>query len=165
MQLRISEIISDSIVDGPGLRMTVFVQGCPHHCEGCHNPQTHDFLGGRDIDTDEIVEKYKKNPLLDGITLSGGEPFCQAISLLDLVKKIKALGGNIFAYSGFTYEKLMENCTEGSKELLEACDYLVDGKFILAQRDLTLNFKGSANQRIINCNKTRETGEIVVEEF
>ncbi len=165
MQLRINEIISDSIVDGPGLRMTVFVQGCPHRCEGCHNPQTHDFSGGRDIDTDEIVEKYKKNPLLDGVTLSGGEPFCQAVALLDLAKKIKSSGGNIFAYSGFTYEQLIENCTEGSKELLEVCDYLVDGKFILAQRDLTLNFRGSTNQRIINCNKTRETGEIVIEDL
>ena len=106
MELRIAGTANDSIVDGPGIRFTIFTQGCPHHCEGCHNPQTHDFSGGTITDTDELLNRIKSNPLLDGVTFSGGEPFCQAEALAELGTKIKALGLNIVTYTGYTFEVL-----------------------------------------------------------
>ena len=165
--LRIAGVVRESIVDGKGLRFVVFCQGCPHHCPGCHNPQTHDFLGGYDIDTDKIVAEIKKNPLLQGVTFSGGEPFCQAAAFADLGKKIKAIRGmklNIMSYSGYTLEQLqkMAQKDKGVAELLNVCDYLVDGPFILAQRDLTLKYRGSRNQRYIDVKKTLRKGEVVL---
>lgn len=164
-ELRIADIISDSIVDGVGIRMTVFTQGCPHHCEGCHNPKTHDFSGGRIITVDEILEKMNENPLLKGITLSGGEPFCQCLPLIELCKGVKAKGKDIWAYSGYTYEQLMNNATPHSAELLSLCDVLVDGRFELDKRDLTLYFRGSSNQRVIDLNKSREEEKVVLFSF
>ena len=89
MDIRISDVANDSIVDGQGLRLTVFTQGCPHHCKGCHNPQTHDFKGGKIVDTNDIIKLAEENPILDGITLSGGEPFMQAESCNDIALKAK----------------------------------------------------------------------------
>ena len=109
MELRIAGTVNDSIVDGPGIRFSIFVQGCPHNCEGCHNPQTHDFNGGAIFTTEELLDKVKGNPLLDGVTFSGGEPFCQAEALAKLGKDIKALGLNIITYTGYTFEQLYEN--------------------------------------------------------
>ena len=108
MKLRIAGTVNDSIVDGPGIRFTIFTQGCPHHCEGCHNPQTHDFNGGEIVEADEIIEKIKKNPLLDGVTFSGGEPFCQAETLADIGKEIKSLGLNVITYTGYTFDESLE---------------------------------------------------------
>ena len=105
-ELRIAGLVNDSIVDGPGIRYTIFVQGCPHHCPGCHNPDTHSFSGGSITDTGELLEKIKQNPLLDGVTFSGGEPFCQAAVLAELGKQIKQLGLNIVTYTGYTFEEL-----------------------------------------------------------
>lgn len=158
--MRLSGIVKESIVDGPGIRYVVFTQGCPHHCEGCHNPDTHDFEKGYWESVDVLLEEIKANPLLKGITLSGGEPFCQAEVLLKLVRKVKEIGKDVWAYSGYTYEELQKQPQPYAKELLDEVDVLVDGRFILAQRDLTLPFRGSKNQRIIDCNKTRLTGEI-----
>ena len=109
MEIRIAGTENDSIVDGPGFRFTIFTQGCPHNCPGCHNPQTHDFNGGNVVDTDELFQKILANPLLDGVTFSGGEPFCQAASLCDLGKRIKEHGLDIITYTGFTWEYLIEN--------------------------------------------------------
>ena len=103
MELRIAGTVNDSIVDGPGIRFTVFTQGCPHGCPGCHNPQTHDFLGGTVTDTDELLEKIKSNPLLDGVTFSGGEPFAQAQALAHLGRQIKELGMDVITYTGYTF--------------------------------------------------------------
>ncbi len=162
--LRIAGIENDSIVDGPGIRMTIFVQGCPHACEGCHNPQTWDFHGGMDMSIDAIMARVCSNPLLDGVTFSGGEPFCQAKKLARLGKLIKEKGLNIITYTGYTYEELTDQANDhnGFSELLGITDILIDGKFILAQKDLTLKFRGSANQRIIDVRKTREEGKIVL---
>ncbi|MBP0959352.1 MAG: radical SAM protein, partial [Oscillospiraceae bacterium] len=102
MEIRIAGTSNDSIVDGPGIRFTIFVQGCPHHCKGCHNPQTHSYDGGKVIDTDELLEKILANPLLDGVTFSGGEPFVYAKQLADLARKIKQNNLNIVTYSGYT---------------------------------------------------------------
>lgn len=162
--LRMAGIVNDSIVDGPGIRLTLFVQGCPHNCEGCHNPQTHDFEGGNDMKLSEIMDKIKANPLLDGVTFSGGEPFCQALKLAELGKEIHSLGLNIMTYTGYTFEYLMSHSTDenGYRQLIDVCDYIVDGPFVLSLRDLMLKFKGSSNQRIIDVKKTLEQGDVVI---
>lgn len=167
VRLRIAGITDDSIVDGPGIRLTVFVQGCPHNCEGCQNPQTHDFSGGTDITLGEIMDRINANPLLDGVTFSGGEPFCQAAALAKLGRMIRKKGLNIITYSGYTYEYLKENSDSDNcfGELLEISDHLVDGPFILAERDLTLKFRGSRNQRIIDIKKSTEYGRTVSAEI
>ena len=127
MELRIAGTVNDSIVDGPGIRFTVFVQGCPHNCKGCHNPQTHDFEGGTVTTTEKLLEKIKGNPLMDGVTFSGGEPFCQAQALASLGKEIKKLGLNIVTYTGYTFEKLFESRDQNNwDELLKVTDILID---------------------------------------
>ncbi|MCI7767469.1 MAG: anaerobic ribonucleoside-triphosphate reductase activating protein [Oscillospiraceae bacterium] len=166
-ELRIAGITDDSIVDGPGIRLTVFVQGCPHSCEGCHNPQTHDFSAGYVISTEDIMDKIVSNPLLDGVTFSGGEPFCQAKALSRLGSMIREKGLDIITFSGYTYEFLKanadgENCYN---DLLKVSDYLVDGPFILAERSIDLRFRGSANQRIIDLKKTAKEGRVVTAEL
>lgn len=161
--LRVSGIANDSIVDGPGIRLTLFVQGCPHNCKGCHNPQTHDFNGGSDMTLGEIFDKITANPLLDGVTFSGGEPFCQAQKLAVLGKEIRDTGLNIVTYTGYTFEYLLNNSDEknGFRQLLEVTDYLVDGPFILSERNLMLRFKGSENQRILDVKRSLAEGKAV----
>ncbi|MFR8316891.1 MAG: anaerobic ribonucleoside-triphosphate reductase activating protein [Catenibacillus sp.] len=151
-KLRISGIVEESIVDGPGLRFVVFTQGCPHHCKGCHNPQTHDFNGGEERDVRAIFEMFMENPLLSGITFSGGEPFVQPQPLCILARLVKGAGKNIVVYSGYTFEQLkaMGEKNPAVLELLGLCDTLIDGPFIEEQKDLDLLFRGSQNQRIID---------------
>ena len=155
MNLRISGIVEESIVDGEGIRFVIFTQGCPHHCKGCHNPSTHDFSGGRIVTIDEVFSQIKGNPLLSGVTFSGGEPFCQPKPLIELAKRIHQIGLNIWSYTGYTLEQLM-NMGEDEKKLLHEVDFLVDGKFILEEKDLSLPFRGSRNQRILNLPKMRK---------
>jgi len=164
--IRTAGIVSDSITDGPGLRFTLFVQGCPHRCEGCHNPQTHDFEGGSLMSVDEVFEKIRKNPILRGITFSGGEPFCQASPLLLLARKCKDAGLELAIYSGYTFEELLELSKNDKNilELLSLCDTLIDGRFILSERSLSIRFRGSKNQRIIDVKKSLETGQAVLDE-
>lgn len=161
-QIRIAGIINESIVDGPGIRMVIFAQGCRHKCKGCHNPHTHSFEGGELIDIDKIINDIKKNSLLDGITLSGGDPFEQAEMFADLAKQVKKLGLNVVTYTGYTFEQLVEYSDErpGYKELLENTDILVDGPFILDQKNLLLKFRGSGNQRLIDPAKSKNSGKI-----
>lgn len=154
--MRVADYISESIVDGPGLRLTVFVQGCPHRCPGCHNPGTHDFSGGREIAVAALLQRYAENPLLDGLTLSGGEPMCQAASCAALARGVRALGGTVWVYTGFLYEALP--AVPDAQALLLAADVLVDGPFLQAQRSLELRWRGSANQRVIDLNATRQRG-------
>ncbi|MBR6070414.1 MAG: anaerobic ribonucleoside-triphosphate reductase activating protein [Ruminococcus sp.] len=162
MELRIAGTANDSIVDGPGIRFTIFTQGCPHNCKGCHNPQTHDFNGGEVVDTAELLAKAKENPLLDGVTFSGGEPFCQAEALAELGEQIKVLGLNIITYTGYTFEYLYEHRAEnGWGRLLGVTDYLIDGPFILEQKDWEIKFRGSSNQRYIDCKASMEQGRAV----
>lgn len=163
MKIRMSGVVEESIVDGPGIRYTVFVQGCPHHCEGCHNPQTHDFDGGYEDDTDNIYSKILENPLLDGVTFSGGEPFCQAKPLAELGRRIKAAGLGVMSYSGYTIEQLLKGANDenGWLELLQTIDYLVDGKFVLALKSYECHFRGSTNQRIIDVAKTLKENHVV----
>ena len=158
--LRIAGIIPESVVDGPGIRYTVFVQGCPHHCRGCHNPDTHDFNGGSEVPISRIAEELDRDPLLTGVTFSGGEPLCQTRALARLAEEVRKRGLDLMIYTGYTYEALLARQGEDPDldRLLQLADKLVDGPFILEQRDLTLQFRGSRNQRVIDLNRTRETG-------
>ena len=165
--IRIAGVVRESIVDGPGLRFPVFCQGCPHHCEGCHNMATHDFSGGYDCEISRILEAIDENPLLDGVTFSGGEPMCQPEAFYNLAVQVKERGLNIVTYTGFTYEELitMGESNIGVKKLMDLTDILVDGRFVLEERDLTLPFRGSANQRLIDMNLTRELGKLTLAEI
>lgn len=172
IKLRIAGVVEDSIVDGPGLRMTVFTQGCLHACPGCHNPHTHDFQGGDETTVGELYARMVDNPLCSGLTLSGGEPLCQAAACGALVALAKKAGKNVWLYSGYTWEQII-SIREGGAEapggtpeavgrLIDHTDVLVDGPFILAQRSLTLPFRGSANQRLIDVPASLEMGEAVL---
>lgn len=159
MKIRIANVIEESFVDGEGIRFTIFVQGCPHHCKGCHNPGTHDFNGGRIVDTDELILKFSRAKLINGITLTGGEPVCQISAVTELAKAAKENNLNVWCYTGYTYEELL-NATE-NKNFLNYVDVLVDGPFIESQRDLTMPFCGSKNQRLIDIPKTLKQKKIV----
>ena len=162
--IRLFGLVTDSIVDGPGFRTSIFTQGCPHNCEGCHNPESHAYDGGKLWTLDDVEKKFSGNPLLDGVTFSGGEPFEQAAECAELAARARAKGLNVWCYSGYTYEQLQTKAEtdDGVRQLLEAIDVLVDGRFILAERSLDLDFKGSRNQRVIDVPKTRESGAIVL---
>ena len=158
--LNLSGIVEDSIVDGPGIRMTVFSQGCPHHCPGCHNSETWEFGCGTDIDEERILEIVRSNPLCRGVTFSGGEPFAQAESFAKLAKLLKQAGYEVASYSGYTFEQLQKG-SAAQQELLENIDILIDGPFIQAEKSLELVFRGSRNQRILDVPKSLATGEAV----
>lgn len=159
--MRIADFVQDSIVDGPGLRFTLFTQGCPHHCEGCHNPGTHDPEGGKEVTPEKVIEIMLSNPLTDGLTLSGGEPFAQAGDCAVIAKAAREHGLNVWAYSGWTLEELLNKPDPEIHKLLELVDVLVDGRFILAQRSLALEWRGSGNQRIIDVPKSLAAGAAV----
>ena len=163
--LRISGVVPESIVDGKGIRYVIFTQGCPHHCPGCHNPQTHDFEGGYLVDTDDLLEELRQNPLLKGVTFSGGEPFCQPAPLAELARKIHESGLDVTVYTGYTYEQLLEQHNPDTDALLQQADVLIDGRYEQDKRDLTLHFRGSSNQRVIDLNRTRAEGRVVVEQL
>ena len=160
--INIAGTVNDSIVDGEGYRFTIFTQGCPHHCKGCHNPHTHEFSRGKIVDTNDLFADICENKLLSGVTFSGGEPFCQPAPLADLGCKLKKEGLDIWIYTGYTLEALHAMHNKDVEALLTVADVLVDGKFILAKRDLTLSFRGSSNQRLIDLNETRKAGKIVL---
>ena len=162
--MRISGVAKQSIVDGPGLRFTLFTQGCPHHCPHCHNPQTHDSLGGYEIDSERVLSEFRKNPLLSGITFSGGEPILQAKELIPIAKEVIAMGKTCIIYSGFTFEELLAKKDEDILTLLSLCYWLVDGTFIQDEKDLKLQFRGSRNQRIIDLPPSLASGYAVIAE-
>lgn len=147
--MRIMNILHDSVVDGEGLRTVIFFAGCKHRCKGCHNPQSWNFDNGVEMTLKEVLEEIESNPLTD-VTLSGGDPFEQASEVISLAKEIKKLGKSIWVYSGYTLEELKKD--KEKRELLKHCDVLVDGPFILEERDLTLSFRGSRNQNIVHLN-------------
>ncbi|MGI6677551.1 MAG: anaerobic ribonucleoside-triphosphate reductase activating protein [Dehalobacterium sp.] len=149
--LRIAGIVPESVVDGPGIRYVVFVQGCPHRCIGCHNPETHDFHGGKVVHVSDLVHQIKGLPLIKGITISGGEPFCQGLACSILAHEVKCLGKNVVVYSGYTYEQLRVRAVEDPniETLLSYTDILIDGPYLQEYRDLNLPFRGSTNQRLI----------------
>lgn len=158
--LNLSGIVSDSIVDGPGIRVSVFSQGCPHHCPGCHNPETWEFGCGTPMEEEEVAQIVAKNPLCRGVTFSGGEPFAQPEGFAKLAKLLKERGYEVASYSGYTFEQLLSG-TSGQKQLLEAIDVLIDGPFRLEEKSLELNFRGSKNQRILDVPASLRSGKAV----
>lgn len=135
-RINVAGIIKESVVDGPGIRYVVFAQGCPHRCEGCHNPETHPFSGGKKKDINEIIEEIRENPLLSGVTFSGGEPFCQAEAFAKLAVEVKKLGLNVVTYTGYTFEEVifLSEKNKAWKDLLYETDILIDGPFDIKKR-------------------------------
>ena len=166
MKIRLAAPIQyDSVVDGEGMRAVLWTQGCPHNCEGCHNPMTHDFKGGFLTDTDELKEELKDNiKYQDGITLSGGDPFMQPLAVCEIAKFVKSLNKDVWAYTGFTFEQLLEisKLKPEILELLNNVDVLVDGKFVQSLKSLDLYYMGSRNQRVIDVKKSLKENKVVL---
>ena len=158
--LNLSGIVSDSIVDGPGIRTTIFCQGCPHHGEGCHNQETWDFGCGTDMDEETLLSIVQSNPLCRGVTFSGGEPFAQASGFARLARLLKEKGYEVASYTGYTFEELLAG-SDDQKALLQAIDILIDGPFLLAERSLEVPFRGSKNQRILDVKQSLLQGKAV----
>ncbi|MDF2698846.1 MAG: nrdG [Haloplasmataceae bacterium] len=166
MKIRIAGIEEESIVDGPGIRYTIFTQGCYHNCLGCHNQKTHDVFGGYLKEINEILFEIKKYPLLSGITISGGEPFLQINECFELISGLEQKL-DIIVYTGYTFESLLNKSINNATllNLLNRIDYLIDGKFEISLRDLDLEFRGSSNQRIINVKESLLTNTIITKTF
>lgn len=161
MQIRLSSSLqSDSVVDGEGIRTVIWTQGCPHHCPFCHNPETHSFKGGFLKDISELIEEIRDLELQDGITFSGGDPMMQAKECTIVAKACKEMGYNIWCYTGFLFEDLLED--EDRKEFLNYIDVLVDGKFEIDKKSYSAKFRGSTNQRLINVKASLKKNRAVV---
>ncbi len=149
--INVAGVEEDSITNGPGLRFVLFAQGCPHGCIGCHNPETQPFTGGVRRTVEELLRRIRRNPLQTGVTFTGGEPFCQAAAFARLAEQLRNAGKHdLAAYSGFTFEELIRHEDPAVLEFLRQLDVLVDGRFILARRDILLRFRGSDNQRVLD---------------
>ena len=157
--LRIAGTIPESIVDGPGIRYVLFTQGCPHSCPGCHNPQTHDFAGGREVQVSDLLTDITRRSFVKAVTLSGGEPFCQPAPLAELAAALKEKGFHLMCYSGFTFEELLQK--EDACPLLEQLDLLVDGRFVESRKNIELRFRGSDNQRVLDVPASLAAGSAV----
>ena len=169
MQIRLAaELQKDSIVDGEGLRAVLWTQGCSHNCPGCHNPSTHDFNGGALIDLEEVYSWIDELEGHDGITLSGGDPMYQSEACLYIAKYAKKKGLNIWCYTGFTFEELLDRARNDKSiiELLKNIDVLIDGRFKLEQKSYDIKFRGSKNQRILDSKKSiKEKKPIMIEKY
>ena len=162
MKIRIAGRVVDSIVDGPGMRYALFTQGCPRACPGCHNPQTHDPKGGFETTTEEILKEIDSNPLLDGVTFSGGDPFMQPKPLVELAKELKKRNLNVITYTGYRWEELVDANDPDWNALIQASDVIVDGPFVQILHDWKLKYTGSSNQRIIDVKRTLAQGELAL---
>ncbi len=156
-----SKLQLDSIVDGPGIRTVIWFQGCSHNCKFCHNPDTHSFVGGALYTVDEIKKELSELEFQDGVTLSGGDPFFQPEPAIEIAKYAHSLGLNVWAYTGFLYEDLV-NAKDKRKELLENVDVLVDGKFEIEKKSLACKFRGSTNQRLIDVAASLKESKVVL---
>jgi len=158
--MRVSGITYESLVDGPGLRVVVFVQGCDLACPNCQNPESHAMTGGREYSVREVIRMIKKpgpgRKLVRGVTFSGGEPFMQAGELAQVAFEAKRIGWDVTTYTGHTYEELTARDDADIQALLDLTDYLIDGPYIHEERDLDLKFRGSTNQRVIDMEITRK---------
>lgn len=180
--IRLFGSAADSIVDGPGLRFAVFVQGCSHRCPGCHNPESWPAGAGTHAEIADIVAQVRANGLITGVTLSGGEPFEQAEACAELASQLKAAGYDVWTYTGYVYEDLLrfaeasvqeasahplvsfaespERAQAAVRGLLQSSDVLVDGPFVQARKSLGLKYRGSSNQRLIDLAATRAKGHV-----
>lgn len=157
MKIRLAgEMTTDSIVDGEGIRSVIWTQGCRHDCPGCHNPETHDFNSGYEVEVSKVIDEIDKLEFQDGITLSGGDPLYQVDAVLEIAKHCQEVGLNVWCYTGFTMEALLKRISkeDNLKELLSNIDVLVDSPFILEKKSYNVPFRGSTNQRIIDCKKS-----------
>src|SRR5690554_5356610 len=165
-EIRLSGIINESIVDGPGFRYVIFTQGCHKRYEGCHNAKTQPLDGGYLEQVDNVVNDFRKNPIIQGITISGGEPFLQPKAVLNLIKKAKETNLDVIVYSGYYYHELVSFNDNDINEILKTADYLIDGPFEMKNISLNVLFRGSTNQRIINLQETTNLDDLVfVENF
>ena len=158
--MRIADIVQESIVDGPGLRIAVFVQGCPHRCVGCHNPASHDMCGGREVRVEEIIAQFGQSPLTKGLTLSGGDPMMQPEDCLKLAEAAHKQGLNVWTYTGYTWEALWQEGNPARLALLRESDVLVDGLYVAALGSYAAYFRGSTNQRLIDVRRSLLSGEL-----
>lgn len=164
MEIRLAAPLQrNSIVDGEGIRAVIWTQGCIHNCFGCHNPETHDMNGGYLVDVEELKQEIKSLSEESGVTFSGGDPFCQAEVCAELAKFCHECGLNVWCYTGYTYDKLMDKAVDDSNILkfLNEIDVLIDGPFVLKQKSFDVKFRGSKNQRIIDVKKSLKKGSIV----
>lgn len=162
MQLQVAGIIDDSVVDGPGVRYTIFTQGCAHNCPGCHNPETHDYAGGTGVKIDDLMADIVRSKYIKGVTLSGGEPFDQPEALAELVARLKNKGYNVLLFSGYTFEEIVRDAVK--LQALGYADTLIDGRFDMRKRTQTLRFRGSSNQRVIDVRQSLAKGQIHLSE-
>ena len=163
MKIRLAaDLQTDSIVDGLGIRTVIWTQGCSHNCPGCHNPSTHDFNGGDLVEIDDVIEELENLSGQDGVTFSGGDPMFQARECSILAKKVQELGMNVWAYTGFTFEELLNKGNKDILDFLSNIDVLIDGKFELDKKSMDLEFRGSSNQRIIDVPKSLESHEVIL---
>jgi len=161
--MRLSGITPESLVDGPGLRYVIFTQGCQHQCLHCQNPETWDASAGKEFSVKQLIRLIKQQKKTKrGVTFSGGEPFLQAAELAEVALAARQLGWDVVTYTGFTYEELLAENSDGVNALLAATDILIDGKYIHALRDTKLQFRGSSNQRVIDVGETRKSGKVVL---
>lgn len=163
MKIRLAaDLQQDSIVDGLGIRTVIWTQGCSHNCPACHNPVTHDFNGGDLVELDDVIYALEFLEGQDGVTFSGGDPMFQAKQCAIIARKVHELGMNVWAYTGFTYEQLIEKGNKDILEFLFEIDVLIDGKFEINKKSLDLQFRGSSNQRIIDVQNSLENHEVVL---
>lgn len=167
--IRVADIYKESVVDGEGYRTAIFLQGCNHHCKGCHNPQSWDFNGGKEMEIADILADYNLD-FMDGITLSGGDPFFQADKLQELFDFCEAHSVSLWAYTGFEFEEFLkfmhgEKCddriTEAMINMLNYLEVVVDGPFILEKRSLELLYRGSTNQRLVDVKKSLKANKVI----
>lgn len=161
--MRYAGMIKNDIAAGEGVNVSFFTQGCPFHCEGCHNPQTWDFLGGKEFTTDtltELLSALGANGIQRNLSIMGGEPLCPEnvflVSMIIMTVKKDFPNIKIYIWTGYTYEELIKRNEQKINWILDNIDYLIDGPFILEQRDITLAMRGSRNQRILNMKELRK---------
>lgn len=163
MKLRVAGIVPESTVDGPGIRLALFVQGCSHRCPGCHNPASQDPAGGVEVSLDAVMKQVAVARFVDGVSFSGGEPFEQPAPLARLAAGIHSRNLDLVLYSGYTFEELvhMGRRDHDVRTLLEYGTLLIDGPYLEAERDLTIPFRGSRNQRILDLPESLRFGQPV----
>ena len=158
--LRIAGAVQESIVDGPGFLYVIFTQGCKFHCKGCHNAQSWDLNGGMEVKMPVLYEEMRSDPLIEGVTFSGGEPFLQPEPLTIFAKIVKEQGYSLWAYTGFTFDQLLSD--HKRRVLLELLDVVVDGPFVLSKKSMQIDFRGSTNQRIIDVHQSLKKGKVIL---
>ena len=163
--MNVAGINFESVADGEGVRVVIYVSGCLHNCKGCHNPTSHSFTAGQPFTEqlqNEIIAYINKTPFISGLTLSGGDHMYSSSEITPFIRALRQANKNVtvWIYSGFTYKEILENSE--MLELLSECDVLVDGRFVLEQRDMTLSYKGSRNQRIIDVQQSLQCENIVL---